>query len=236
MENNTSNERESQEYKSTEDNSQLTNENINEEINNDTEFCTQCGTLNKKGGNFCIKCGSIMKSKSTSNNYVKETNNGYNKQTYDNYDKKEVESFVFKNTEYYMPKFEQMKSTGQQISWNWISFLIPSYWALYRKMYLVGLILLGINIILPVGPIITLSLNIVISVGFGMYGNSLYLTYIQRKLDTFKYLDKNMKDIAISKNGGVNLILPVAIASIGFIVIILGLLAIGMFAAFVYGY
>jgi len=52
------------------------------------------------------------------------------------------------NTQYYLPRFRAMAQKNAKLSWNWAAFLIPSYWLLFRKQYLLGSLLLLMEITL----------------------------------------------------------------------------------------
>lgn len=70
----------------------------------------------------------------------------------------ELAAFTGNNAAYYLPRFHKFARGGSKCSWNWAAFLIPSYWLLYRKQYLAGVVTLVVQIILTM-------LN-----GFIMYG------------------------------------------------------------------
>ena len=212
-----------------------------ENNNSDTGFvfCKECGNKNEHDAKFCANCGTRLSVDTSKEEYKenliisKELYKENYKTTFDN---KDIENFVYKNTEYYIPKFNNIKQTGQQTSWNWIAFLIPAYWALYRKMYLIGAILIGVNLILPIGPMVAFIANLAVSIGFGLYGNYLYLNHIEKRLDSIKHLDNNAREVAIRSNGGVNLPLAIAVPVIGFILILVTIVMFGLFAASLYGY
>ncbi|HIW74485.1 MAG TPA: DUF2628 domain-containing protein [Firmicutes bacterium] len=59
----------------------------------------------------------------------------------------DVAAFVGPNSAYYLPRFYKMARTGSRLSWNWPAFLITPYWLLYRKQYVPGGILLGLEMV-----------------------------------------------------------------------------------------
>lgn len=210
-----------------------------ENNNSDTGFvfCKACGKKNEHDAKFCTNCATSLSVDTAKEEYKDNLN--ISKELYqENYkttfDNKDIENFVYKNAEYYIPKFNAIKQTGQQTSWNWIAFLIPAYWALYRKMYLIGAILIGVNLILPIRPMVVFIVNLAVSIGFGLYGNYLYLNHTEKRLDSIKHLDNNAREVAIRSNGGVNLPLAIAVPVIGFILILIPIVMFGLFAAAVY--
>jgi len=78
--------------------------------------------------------------------------------------------------------------------------------------------------------------NLVVSIGFGLYGNYLYLNHIEKRLESINYLDNNVREVAIRSNGGVNLPLAIAVPVIGFILILITIVMFGLFAASLYGF
>jgi len=207
--------------------------------NSDTGFvfCKECGNKNEHDAKYCINCGTSLSVDTAKEEYKDNLN--ISKELYqENYkttfDDKDIEDFVYKNTEYYIPKFNTIKQTGQQTSWNWIAFLIPAYWALYRKMYLIGAIVIGVSLILPIGPMASFIVNVAVSIGFGLYGNYLYLNHIEKRLDSIRHLNNDEREEAIRSNGGVNLLLAIAVPVIGFILILITIVMFGLFATALY--
>jgi len=49
------------------------------------------------------------------------------------------------NSEYYLPRFEELDRGGSRIGWNWPAFFVTSPWFLYRKMWLPGVL----NLVYP---------------------------------------------------------------------------------------
>lgn len=206
---------------------------INTEVESST-YCTNCGHKNKEENKFCINCGTKVKEES---NY-KESKSIIQKNSYkSSINNRDMERFIQKNTEYYISKFDEIITFGKQTSWNWSAFLVPAYWAIYRKMYAVGAILLGVNILLPFSLLFMILANLVCSVGFGIYGNYMYFNHINKKLANLSHLDSDARETAIKLDGGVNLALaigiPIVISILLFLfVIILG----GLTAMLFYGY
>ncbi len=52
----------------------------------------------------------------------------------------EIAQVVGPNSAYYLPRFYNMTHGGSKLSWNWMSFLLPYNWLLYRKNILWGIL------------------------------------------------------------------------------------------------
>ena len=52
----------------------------------------------------------------------------------------EIAQVVGPNLAYYLPRFYNMTHGGSKLSWNWMSFLLPYNWFLYRKNILWGIL------------------------------------------------------------------------------------------------
>lgn len=130
--------------------------------------CPYCETVNKPHTIICENCGAplvdnLNKNMSSENNHgTGGTNNTAgnagmfgNTFAFDPNDKycgmdpeeefetaklSELADFVKTNQLFYLPIFKKIKETGQKISLNLISFLVPSLYFANRKMWLLGVI------------------------------------------------------------------------------------------------
>ena len=135
---------------------------------NSVVYCTRCGAQNPSSSAFCSKCGNRLTTvaenytqapvytqanpnNSTPYSYVNQQNS-YSANSYTSYQgvglDSDLQLLVKTKTEYYIPKFQELKSQNKQTSWNWPAFLVAPYWMIYRKMYGYGAAVLGINFIL----------------------------------------------------------------------------------------
>ena len=57
----------------------------------------------------------------------------------------EAKRFVRVNTHRFIPLFAKFKM-GKKSSWNWLAFLFPGAWFLYRKMYVLGAVFTALQI------------------------------------------------------------------------------------------
>lgn len=85
-------------------------------------------------------------------------------------------------------RLDQGIATGSG-TWHWPSFLLGPVWMMYRKMYRlaalwVGLLLLisVVETLLPVPDSLSLIITVALSVATGMLGNTWYLAHCQRQI------------------------------------------------------
>lgn len=74
-----------------------------------------------------------------------------------NYTVEDYGNVIQKNVHRFIPKFFAMEKSGRKVSWNWMAFFFPAYWAFYRKMYKVGALLLALSLIIPIAATKTVS-------------------------------------------------------------------------------
>ena len=134
-------------------------------------------------------------------------NSGYN--AYQSYQTAgvdaDVQQLVGTKTEYYIPKFQMMKSQGKSSSWNWAAFWVTPYWMMYRKMYGYAAAVLAADIIISlIGSTFLSLLAFGGYITFGILGNSIYMKYLEGKANQAKAMNEPYKSQFIASNGGVN--------------------------------
>ena len=121
--------------------------------------------------------------------------------------------FLGKNEVYYEKKFAQLQ--GGQLTWNWAAACLTSFWLIYRRMYLWGYLSLLGQIILaavlvyawPVAPLLACIL-------FGMFGNRIYLSHVEKEMKLVQRLSKQNRLIEYADKGGVRLAHPLIAGTI----------------------
>jgi len=153
--------------------------------------------------------------------------------------------------EHYLRKWQKLlKSSGgdpakvvKQVSWNWPAFFVPYGWLLYRKMYLLGGIMLALQVIYVLVPLDapealnrTFATAIFIAcIITAMYGNAWYFDATRKKWAALHNLaDKSQAQARAKAEGGVSL--PLGLGSfaavIGLVVVsFLNAEGIGIFAS-----
>ncbi|WP_088043368.1 DUF2628 domain-containing protein [Bacillus sp. EAC] len=127
--------------------------------------------------------------------------------------------FTRKNTKKYIERlnltsqsdYDYLKK-GKIISWNWASFFLGIYWMAYRKMwkfvaiYLVYFVV--VDTLLRDQKGLSSSINFVVNLLLGMYGNSHYFSYSSKKIDGIKAkgLAKDDELSSLQKAGGPSIV------------------------------
>ena len=204
-------------------------------VNSGVVFCTQCSTQNANTSSFCSHCGNRLAAvperapqpsaytQANPNNsnpysYVNQQSNPYQTQNqyqnsgynaYQSYQTAgvdaDVQQLVGTKTEYYIPKFQMMKSQGKSSSWNWAAFWVTPYWMMYRKMYGYAAAVLAADIIISlIGSTFLSLLAFGGYITFGILGNSIYMKYLEGKANQTKAMNEPYKSQFIASNGGVN--------------------------------
>lgn len=125
----------------------------NEEKDDNTTVCIECGAKIEKGTPFCPKCGA-RQSESSYGSYkppvdfndplVEKSEYQDSKEKIDGVDVADVATFVRVNQDKILPKFIKNK----KISWNWSGFIFGPYYLFYRKMHLQGAMFMAVNLII----------------------------------------------------------------------------------------
>ena len=131
-------------------------------------------------------------------------------------DERSVATFVGKNQSYYLLKWKTMRATRSKVSWNWSSFLLSTYWMLYRKMYVPAMIKLvidwALNYMGILGNIVSLGLWIVC----GLFGNYLYFQHMEKAIVEANMLSGFARTNHLEKKGGTTIV-PVVIIGVFYV-------------------
>lgn len=191
-------------------------------------FCTKCGAQNSSESAFCSRCGNSLRATSSAPVYtqVNPTNTNPYAYTQQNYNPQptytqpyqqnyysqnnsaidaDIVTLVGTKQEYYIPKFQQMKSQNKKISWNWVAFFFTPYWFMYRKMYGYGFATLGVAFLISLinAPIFSfLALGGYIFMG--IFANYIYMQWLEKNANQAKTMNEPFRTQFIQENGGVN--------------------------------
>ena len=194
-------------------------------------YCTRCGTPSSPDTAFCTKCGNPLSKPGTSmynspymnaasgNTYAPNVQQAYSNMyaqqgtytaggTYIPYGQNGVDpemvTYIGIKSEYYIPKFNEMKTLCKQTSWNWCAFLVAPYWFIYRKMYAYGAAILGISFLFSiVGGLMSLF-SLAGYITLGIFGNFIYIKWIEKLVAQGRTVQEPFKSQFIMKNRGVN--------------------------------
>mgnify|MGYP001090271951 CR=1 FL=1 len=216
----------------------------------ETIYCSRCGAQNQSSGSFCVKCGNAlvhsskpsgephftvsgMNQNGQRSSFAGDSNYQFGFQGTENIyfpgtqsNNNDVALCIGKNSEYYIPKFNEMKAGNKKNSWNWCSFLFAPYWFIYRKMYGIGIGVLVVAFILSLIPSYLLSiLSLGGYIALGIFGNYLYMQHIDSIVQQMATMPDIAKRQFASEKGGVNKnALIGTIVGYGVIVLIVNLL------------
>lgn len=112
------------------------------------------------------------------------------------------------NAGYYLEKFNTMDKNKINTSWNWIAFLFPAEWCLYRKMYPIGVLIIMIEVALLAIPF-SFIFRLVGMIIFGIYANFIYRQNIEKKAESAVELKGSDLSLFLEKKGGVNEAFPI---------------------------
>ena len=155
-------------------------------------------------------------------------NGGYNGyQSYQtNPGEAELQQLVGTKTEYYMPRFRELKVATKKTSWNWAAFLITPYWLMYRKMYAYAAAVLGVDFVISAlsnvsnnwftNSFLPMSL-IGAYVASGLFANWIYMDFLEKKAGQARNMAEPMRSQYLASNGGVNVTAAV-LAAVGRVV------------------
>ncbi len=184
-------------------------------------FCSRCGSPVVPGNPFCSKCGAPIAStisvgdgsSGSINKVASKVSSEFrsvmgNFKTEDSIDQ-EMGEYIGSKKEYYLQVFGELKSQKKYTSWNTFAFLISPFWFMYRKMYIPGGVLLGIDLILAlIGGILSGIIGVVIALGAGFLANYFYMYDIEQRVKKGKELTGPQKTVYIEQKGDVNATVP----------------------------
>ena len=217
--------------------------------------CSRCGTLNESHALFCAVCGTPLQPGSFRQTSPDEQAPGQNgfpppfgagtpfrtmgydpfstpygglspDEEIDGIPAKDLAIFVGENSQYYLPKFKDMKTKGKVIM-NWSGFLLDFLFLIYRKMYIAAALVFLIPRILILGVAfavtgfnpdsITMQSAAVIEMAIygitlmallfvGLTANRLYMNHCFKKIREIKIKtpDKDAYYAALTKSGSVS--------------------------------
>ena len=163
--------------------------------------CPYCGELINNNETFCPKCGNRLINHSiTSNIEISDT--------------KELDTFIDKN-------ISKLKSK----SFSLPSFFLGSLYYLYRKMYILAILILSLSMAYSIGiyfilddyklyvSLIYLVFSILINIVIAIKFNSLYITHANKKISKIKNKYKNSTRFEVMERikyaGSTNLLAPI---------------------------
>ena len=116
---------------------------------------------------------------------------------------KYIREFIDDNQDYYLPRFAKFEATNQKVSWNWPAFLFSAMWVIYRKQYLLFIIIFMVNIPCTFLPEPFYTISTLLVMGFcGVFGNYLYYRHTMRVLSKLSSLSEDRRQRKLRWLGG----------------------------------
>ena len=169
-------------------------------------LCSKCGTQNEQNSKFCVGCGNIIETTNLFDN--QELNNNINNQQTNNYnisqeyekdiDEELIQAYIGKNE-------KKIRRKGGTI----LPILVGPAYYFYRKLYIEGVIWIGIIIIVELFlENYALSIYSFSAIIAGFIFRILYLNKVNKDISKIKKenLHKSIDDLKniCSKKGGTN--------------------------------
>ncbi len=95
------------------------------------KICPKCGYTSRLGETLCANCGTRL-SMNDEERWKLEH---------------DMMEYIEVNVPHYSIALQRQKQ-GRSIGWNWAAFLMGGVWAIYRKMYKFGILLLAIQLVI----------------------------------------------------------------------------------------
>lgn len=131
--------------------------------------------------------------------------------------------YIKDNIQYYQQKFMEMRAGNKKSSWNWSAFFFNASWCFYRKMYKVGFIFLGAQLILSLFQI--RFLNLLVMIPLGIFGNYFYMRYTEEALKKAESVPDLQRCNYLRKKGGTSVVAILILYGAAFCIgILLGML------------
>ncbi len=139
---------------------------------------------------------------------------------------KEISAHIKHNQRYYLPRFKFL-SGERWFNWNWGAFFFTSYYYLYRKMWLWGILLFVFEFLIETASLVSIymamqgnlseqpymlistviqALTMFVRFASSVLANKLYRTHVISKIKKIKakYTDKQDYERKLSQKGGVS--------------------------------
>lgn len=132
---------------------------------------------------------------------------------------------------YYRDKFNRISSNPKDIGFNLPAFLLGFVWLFYRKMYVLGLSIIGLMVFIgflnSYLPQIPSYSGLIVSILLGMRGNGVYYEFVRKKIKKIEteYSSDTEINEHIQKQGGVNSTIVTVFVMIFIVLVILSLIS-----------
>ena len=125
-------------------------------------FCPECGKENSASEPVCLNCGARLynNSQGSFNQQPIMLPNMQNQpfstpvieispdDTIGGNKVSDTAEYIQMAANRYIPKFFRMEKTGKKISFNWASFIFSPYWFFFRKMHVIGFVIMLVSLLI----------------------------------------------------------------------------------------
>ena len=183
------------------------------------QYCPACGTSCRSDSAFCGSCGMKLRSSiQTQRNGLLEWNSNQDNR-FSQEQVADVELLIGLNVDYYISRFNDMNRLGKKSSWNWSAFLVAPLWLAYRKMYGYGVwFLAGILLLSLLNSQAAYYLTTIMYILFGIFGNYVYLCFIEKKVRQIGFLSGHERSCFVAKNGGTSITAAI-LCAVGYVIL-----------------
>lgn len=123
-------------------------------------------------------------------------------------DDKNIMPLIGENEAYFRLTFPKLRNGSLPISWNWMAFLFTGFWMLYRKMYLIGIGVIALQLLISLFvPKVSLLLILLIHVAVGLFGNFLFAWDLEQRVKKASALSGEEKQRYLTSHSGIAKIL-----------------------------
>lgn len=124
-------------------------------VQGETVACPACHTDNPKDALFCVKCGYNLHAQAQQQNAaagayanpyasVSPLGGVHPDADIDGVPAAEVAAYVRENSHFYLPRFKALADKTRSVCWSWSACLFHFVYFFYRKMYLLGALLMAL--------------------------------------------------------------------------------------------
>lgn len=185
--------------------------------------CSRCGTVNDPDRLFCEVCGTPLNQAEEKEGQSQQGQQGgwqnfggdgrgqppFRQMAYNPYTTpfgglnpdesiedlplKDLAIYVGQNTHYFLPKFKAMANRERLVSWNWAAFFFDSFYLLYRKMWVPGILLAVLSVLLALPNTIVMYSSFSIQLGVELPFSTETLNFIYNLSNVFYVISLGLK-------------------------------------------
>ena len=135
----------------------------NAEDQNNIVICNQCRSANNSSATYCQACGSMLKATGSQGSFFETLNRMKAEQLHEEeketwevntVSSQELSSYFGASSYYFLPRIKNLLKTKHNSSWNWAAFFFHFLYFFYRKLYLLGGLLLAFYVLTSIPSVV----------------------------------------------------------------------------------